>query len=287
MSMHSVFSDPGPYGALLRELSGLEEICTAVNNLVLHYRAEARLMREDRRDEINARWIATILEIDQARHPRPLLAPRPPGDRVAGCCRDHALLAVAALREQGIPARTRVGFNFAPDFRGDHVVAEWWNGTRWQRFDPELQPGSRAFDVRDMETGEGAPFETAAEVWTGHRAGRLDAALYGVAPGSELSGPSFIRMYVIMEALHRIGHEALLWDDVAAGITDADADEIARLLLAADAGDAAADERLERDPRLRYGPTVTQHSPYGNPPVTIELWPFADAYLTARAAIRR
>ncbi|MFI5734043.1 hypothetical protein ACIA49_28265 [Kribbella sp. NPDC051587] len=124
-----------------------------------------------------------------------------------------------------------------------------------------------------METGAGAPFETAAEVWTGYRAGRLDAAMYGVAPGSELSGPGFIRMYVIMEALHRIGHEALLWDDVAMGITDADADEIARLLLAADAGDAAADERLERDPRLRYGPTVTQHSPYGNPPVTIELWP--------------
>jgi hypothetical protein len=187
--------------------------------------------------------------------------------------------AVAALREQETLARTRVGFTgyFAPDFRGDHVVADWWNGTRWQRFDPELEPGSRSFDVRDLPTGEGAPFETAAEVWTGYRAGRLDPARYGVAPGSELSGPGFIRTYVIMEILHRYGHEALLWDEVGTGITDSDADEVARLLRAADAGDLAAEDHLERqfqtDPKLRPAPTVTQLSPYGDPPVTIDLTP--------------
>ena len=106
----SPFSDPGRHGALLRELDGIEEISAMVSNLVLHYRAEADLLLEDRRDEINSRWISTILDLDQQRHPGPLLRPRPPADRVAGCCRDHALLAVAALREQGIPARSRVGF---------------------------------------------------------------------------------------------------------------------------------------------------------------------------------
>lgn len=278
---HSAFSDPGRHGRLLRELSGIEEICTAVSNLVLHYRAEAHLLRDDRRGEINSRWVSTILDLDQARHPRPLLDPRPPGDRVAGCCRDHSLLAVAALREQETPARTRVGFTGyflgPPDFRGDHVVAEWWNGDRWQRFDPELEPGSRPFDVRDLPTGEGALFETAAEVWTGYRAGHLDPARYGVAPSSELSGPGFIRTYVIMEVLHRYGHEALLWDEVGPGITDRDADEVARLLLAADAGDLAAEDHLERrfqtDPKLRPAATVTQLSPYGDPPVTVDLTP--------------
>ncbi|GAB3950904.1 hypothetical protein GCM10029976_086390 [Kribbella albertanoniae] len=272
---HSAFSDPGRHGQLLRDLSGIEEICTVVNNLVLHYRAEEHLLRDDRRDEINLRWISVLLDLDQARHSAPLLHPRPPADRVAGCCRDHALLAVAALREQGIPARTRVGFNVAPDFCGDHVVAEWWNGTRWQRFDPELQPGTRPFDIRDLPTGAGAPFETAAEVWTGYRAGRLDPSRYGVAPGSELSGPGFIRMYVVMEFLHRHGHEALLWDEIGNGITDSDADELARLLLAADAGDASAEDHLERrfqtDPKLRPGSTVIQLSPYGDPPVTVDL----------------
>lgn len=192
---------------------------------------------------------------------------------------DHCLLAVAALREQETPARSRVGVSgyFVADFRGDHVVAEWWNGARWQRFDPELEPGSRSCDVRDLPIGEGAPFETAAEAWTGYRAGRLDPARYGVAPGSELSGPGFIRTYVIMEVLHRYRHEALLWDEVGTGITDSDADEVARLLLAADAGDVAAEDHLERqfhtDPKLRPGPTVTQLSPYGDPPVTIDLTP--------------
>ncbi|MFC9691935.1 transglutaminase-like domain-containing protein [Kribbella sp. NPDC056951] len=272
---HSAFSDPGRHAGLLRELSGIEEICAIANNLVLHYRAEAHLLRDDRRDEINARWISTILDLDQARNPGPLLNPRPPGDRVAGCCRDHALLAVAALREQETPARTRVGFTHAPDFCGDHVVAEHWNGTRWQRFDPELRPGTRPFNIRDFPTGEGSPFETAAEVWTGYRAGRLDPTRYGVAAGSPLSGPGFIRLYVIMEALHRHGQETLLWDGVADGITDADADNLAHLLLAADAGDTTAEDQLEHqvdtDPKLRLGPTVTQVSPYGDPPITIDL----------------
>ena len=133
------------------------------------------------------------------------------------------------------------------------------------------------FDVRDLPTGEGSPFETAAEVWTGYRAGRLDPARYGVAPGSDLSGPGFIRTYVIMAALHRYGYEALLWDEVGTGVTDPDADEVARLLLAADGGDLAAEDHLERqfqtDPKLRSAQTVTQLSPYGDPPITIDLTP--------------
>lgn len=276
---HSAFSDPGRHGPLLRELKGIEEISRAVSNLVLHYRAEAELLREDRGDEINSRWISVILDLDQQRHPRPLLEPRPPGDRVAGCCRDHALLAVAALREQGIPARVRIGFTgyFGPDFRGDHVVAEWWNGDRWQRFDPELEPGTRDFDVRDLATGEGSPFETAAEVWAGYRAGRLDPMRYGVEGVPELTGPGFLRSSVILEVLHRCGHEVLLWDEVDRGIGDGDADELARLLLAADAGDDDAEDHLERrfrtDPLLRPASTITQRSPYGLPPVQVDLHP--------------
>lgn len=275
---HSAFSDPGRHGPLLRELDGIEEICSASTNLVLHYRAEAALMRDERREEIHSRWVETILDLDQARHPGPLLQPRPPGDRVAGCCRDHSLLAVAAFREHGVPARTRVGFTtyFADDgFRGDHVVAEWWNGERWQRSDPELERGSRAFDVRDLPTGEGSPFETAAEAWTGYRAGRLDLTRYGVAGDPNLTGPGFVRLYVIQEVLHRFGHEALLWDGVGDGIRDEDADEFAELLLKADAGDDTAEDRLEHlfrtDKRLTPGGTVIQFSPYGEPPTVVDL----------------
>lgn len=274
---HSPYSDPGRHAALLREPVGLDQIGEAVRNLVLHYRAEADLLPAERRGEINARWVSAILDLDQERHPEPVLAPRPPGDRVAGCCRDHALLAVAMLREQGIPARTRIGFTtyFDPSFHGDHVVLDWWNGERWQRADPELVPGSRDFDVYDLSTGEGALFETAAEVWTGYRAGRLDPQQYGVAGVPALSGPGFIRFYVIMEVYHRYGDELLLWDELGAGVTDQDTDRLAALLIKADAGDEAAETELEQwfrtDPRLRPPATVTQLSPYGEPPVIIDL----------------
>ncbi|MFC9691933.1 hypothetical protein ACFTSF_25510 [Kribbella sp. NPDC056951] len=113
--------------------------------------------------------------------------------------------------------------------------------------------------------------------WTGYRAGRLDPTRYGVAAGSPLSGLGCIRLYVVMEVLHRYGYgyETLLWDGVADGITDADADQISHLLLAADAGDTTAEDHLEHqvdtDPDLRLGPTLTQFSPYGDPPITIDL----------------
>ncbi|TDD58047.1 transglutaminase domain-containing protein [Kribbella antibiotica] len=268
-AQHSAFSDPGSHGHLLRQLSGIEEICAAVTNLGLHYTAEAHLLRADRRHEINARWISTILDLDQARHPRPLLHPRPPADRVAGCCRDHALLAVAALREHQIPARTRVGFTPSPDFCGDHVIAEWWNGTRWQRFDPELQPGSRTFNIRDFPTGEGAPFQTAAEVWTAYRASHLDPTRYGAHPA--LAGPTFIRAAVVHELLHRNAHETLLWDEVGLNLTDPEADELARLLLAADTGNPTAEADVAHHATRLRPTTVTQLSPYGDQPVTVDL----------------
>jgi hypothetical protein len=274
---HTAYSDPGRHAALLREPDGIDEICAAARNLVFHYRGESALLQDDRRDEIHSRWVAVILDLDQERQPGPVSAPRPPGDRVAGCCRDHSLLTVAMLREQGVPARTRVGFAgyFDSSFHHDHVVAEWWNGTRWQRADPELTQENHDFDVRDLPIGEGTPFETAAEVWTGHRAGRIDPTTYGVMPDSEFSGPGFVALYVRQEVNHRYGNELLLWDGIGEGIEDAETDELARLLLAADAGDVKAEERLEQrfrtDPLLRPSDTVIQFSPYGEPSVTVDL----------------
>ncbi|MFC7625350.1 transglutaminase-like domain-containing protein [Microlunatus sp. GCM10028923] len=274
---HTAYTDPGRHAALLREPVGIEEVCRTAGNLILHYRAESNLLREDRKHEVNARWVSVILELDQQRHPGSLLAPRPPGDRVPGCCRDHSLFTVAALREQGIPARTRVGFAgyFGPGFHSDHVVVEWWQGSRWQRSDPELQQQDHPFDVFDLAVGEGAPFPTAAEVWTGYRQGRLDPERYGVFPGSEHVGPPFIKRYVFLEVNHRYGNELLLWDEVGTGVSDEETDRIAALSIKADAGDEGAETELEQrfrgDTRLWPTGTVTQLSPYGEPPVTVDL----------------
>ncbi|ROS72060.1 transglutaminase-like domain-containing protein [Cellulomonas sp. PhB143] len=300
---HSPYSDPGEHAALLRAVppdpaSVHAAACTAV----VHYRAGNPTLTADQEHDVDTRWLAEILGVAAARQAGPLAEPRGLADQVAGCCRDHTLLAVGVLREQGVPARSRVGFAgyFEPGFHHDHVVAEWWDGRRWVRSDPELAAGPPwDFDVHDVPRGPGAPFETAAEVWRAVRSGDADPATYGVAPGlPELGGRGFVRDYVLLELAHRQKDELLLWDlwgpmvpafdggALAPGVPgpgdpayeaefDALADDVAALLVAADAtdgatgGTAAAEaeealaERYASDARLRPGSGVVTASPSG------------------------
>jgi hypothetical protein len=278
---HSAYSDPGRHRRLLADLGAdPSAVCAAARNVIAHYRAEWDELPEQRRHEVDSRWLERILDVDQARRAQPLTAARSVQDRVAGCCRDHTLFVVGALREHGVPARSRIGFAgyFTPGYHHDHVVVEHWSGNRWVRTDPELPDGADlGFDPRDMPTGPGAPFETAAEAWRGHRAGRSDADAYGVWPGSPFCGPELIARYVGFEVAHRFGDELLLWDEWD-GLQAPDPewlDRLAALLVDADAGVAGAEERLAAlyatDPRLRPGATVTQHSPFGLPPRTVDL----------------
>lgn len=195
---HSTYSDPGRHAALVAALPDDVDTLGAVSrNLVAHYRAQVPDLPAERRGEIDSRWVESILTVDQGRHPADLTADRPVAERVAGCCRDHSLLLTGFLRHHGRPARNVVGFAgyFAPPFHHDHVVIEHHDGRRWVRTDPELHDDwPLPFDRHDMPTGAGAPFQTAAEVWTQYRAGTLDPGQYGVAPDApaELRGPGFV-----------------------------------------------------------------------------------------------
>jgi hypothetical protein len=273
---HSEFSDPGRHRARLAALpDDVAALNAASRNVIGHYRAELTELPEERWGEIDSRWLETILDVDARRHDRPLDAARPSADRVAGCCRDHTLFVLGALRERAVPARSRVGFShyFGPDWAYDHVLVEYWAGGRWVRTDPELDPaGDWPFDPLDLPSGPGAPFETAAEAWLRHRAGETDLSRYGVYPGSEFSGPDFVRDYVLRELRHRMSDELLLWDEQA---DVEDVDGLAALLVAADTGPAEADAELraryQADERLRPGRTVEQNSPFGLPPVQVHL----------------
>jgi hypothetical protein len=107
-----------------------------------------------------------------------------------------------------------------------------------------------------------------------------------VAPGSPFSGERFVVGEVFYEVAHSYGDEVLLWDGWGArpavnrpieGDVLTLVDEIADLLLAADAGDAEAEARLYNrylnDARLRPGDAVTWFSPFGEAPVQVTLRP--------------
>ena len=248
-------------------------------NVVVHYRASGvDLPRQTRRD-VDLRWIESILSTDQERHHAPLDKERPVEARVQGCCRDHSLLAVAALRHHNVPARTRVGFAayLVESWHCDHVVVEAWIDGQWRRFDPEFaEPLPALPDPADMPASPDSPFLTAAQVWLGHRAGTLDVTRCGAVEYAALQGEPFVHAKVIGEVAHRFGDELLLWDrwgamnphrfDAPAEDIDL-VDEIAALLIRADTGDASAErdllERYRRDRRLHPGSSVHSISPTG------------------------
>ncbi|SEQ41230.1 transglutaminase domain-containing protein [Microlunatus flavus] len=276
----SRYSAPGRHADRLAALpSDVASLCAASRNVIAHYRAELPDLAEERRHEIDSRWLEVILTVDQQRHPAGLDMPRPSGDRVAGCCRDHSLFVVGALRQRGVPARNRVGFAhyFTPVWASDHVVVELWREGRWQRADPELGRDPR-FDVHDLPVGRAAPFETAAEAWLAWRAGDRDLSTYGVEADRAFSGPGFVWVSVVHEVAHRYGDEMLLWDGW--GVTEEPldtglVDELAQLLVRADAGDDGAEAELwaryHEDDRLHPGSRILTHSPYGLPTRTTDL----------------
>lgn len=288
---HTPYSDPGRNADRIDGLpTDPAELSAVARNVIVHYRASGHELPETSRDDIDARWLERILDLDRARHPTPLTEERPVTERVQGCCRDHTLFCVGVLRQHGVPARSRVGFAgyFLDTWHHDHVVVEAWLDGRWQRFDPEIEAGTPALPTPlDMGTApiDSTGFVTAAQVWAAYRSGDLDPATYGVAPEVPLfAGPRFAFDEVIYEVAHRFGDELLLWDGwgrigvPGSPITEDEAawlDPVVELLLAADAGDEEAERRLldryRADDGLRPGPTVRQESPYGNPAVEVDL----------------
>ncbi|MGI9597129.1 MAG: transglutaminase domain-containing protein [Acidimicrobiales bacterium] len=284
-SAQTGYSDPGRLAELFDAVPPtIEGVSAMARNLVVHYRASGRELPEHSRDDIALRWVEAILDVDRARHDLPLTAERPIEQRVQGCCRDHSLLAVSALRHHGVAARSRVGFTsyILPTWHHDHVIVEAWIGGRWRRFDPEFESPVPALpDPTDIEPWPADRFMTAAQVWLEHRQGRLDVSRFGVDEGLGLDGEWFVHCYVIGEVAHRFGDELLLWDDWGmmyfGDAEPADGpslperheltDRVARLLVEADGEDLDAERELlalyRIDDRLHPGRLIRSISPNG------------------------
>jgi hypothetical protein len=172
---------------------------------------------EERKRESQLRRLDHMLACMKARDARPLATPREPAQRSIGVCRHFTVLLVAALRDQGIPARTRVGFGsyFNPGKYEDHWVSEYWNAEqkRWILVDAQLDEVQSSFLKIDFDPLD-VPrdrFIVAHDAWQRCRAGEWDAGNFGISI-VPLHGLWFIASDLIRDAAALNGVESLPWD---------------------------------------------------------------------------
>jgi Transglutaminase-like superfamily len=263
---HSPFTDPGRFAGFLETLpTEVPAVCKALQGIVVHYVGSGIQFTPERLEQIDSRRVENILARLSNEADTSLNLPRAPDRCFVGCCRDFSTVFVAAMRARGVPARTRIGFApyLRPDFNHDHVVAEYWNGSRWVMVDPQIPPGFAPFDVQDIPAGR---FVTASSAWRAWRHGELNADLYGVAPQLPYRGDWFIRNYVVLELAALNKYETLLWDQwgVMSGELTGDLeliDRAADTLLRGDWNEVRAlhDATLE----FQVSDSVTCYSPTG------------------------
>ena len=215
------YAEPGPLtglgGFAPKVLEGLGndpvQVCMPVHLLVVQPEAAKDLgLGEARLGERNLRPAARILGALLALNPVPVVAGRPPAQRVVGTCRHFALLSYAFLRYGEIAARVRCGFAtyFQPGQGLDHWITEFRNGDgRWVRIDSEVLGGTVLDHPEDLRSGE---FLSGGEAWAAFRRGEIDAAQFGVY-GTGNWGAAEIRGNAVKDlaALNKV--EMLPWDE--------------------------------------------------------------------------
>jgi len=192
-------------------------LADTIHHLLVHQhwaRRYAVAETAERRAQVQLRSVPDMLDALLAIDDSPLHEPRPPQLRLMAVCRHYSVLAVAALRANGIPARARCGFGmyFTPRKGVDHWIVEIWTGQRWQAADFQIDALQRQrlrlrFDPLDQPAGR---FLSAGEAWQLCRNGRANPADFGFA---DEGGFFFIAMNIVRDLAALRGHEMLPWDD--------------------------------------------------------------------------
>ena len=218
-SQHGQMSNPGIYVSAYEQLpKKIDELVKVVQAVTIHIFWAERYgftVPPERMGELQLRSIekrlARTLELDQ----HPLNEPRTPAKKLIGNCRDHSLLLVSMLRQQGIPARARCGFGayFMPNHYEDHWVAEYWNSdeNRWILVDAQLDTLQRealniSFDALDVPRDQ---FIVGGKAWQICRAGRADPDSFGIF---DMHGMGFIRGNLVRDVAALNKTEMLPWD---------------------------------------------------------------------------
>ena len=252
----------------------LAKQCEVVQGVLVHRDMAPWLydlkLTEEQRDDGHVRPLAQMLNRIHALDDRPLTIARDPAHRMPTVCRHFSLLLSAILREHGIPARARCGFGayFNAGKFEDHWVCEYWNArqARWILVDAQMDPIQRkafklAFDPLDVPRDA---FIIAGDAWQRCRAGRADAANFGLTHVG-MAGLWFIAGNVVRDFASLNRMEALPWDvwglmqmrdDAFTDEMKALLDRVAALTLAGDEAFPEIRHLYESDERLRMPPVV-------------------------------
>jgi Transglutaminase-like superfamily len=278
----SFITDPGEYANLYTDLShDIDGLCRVVQGLIIHYRGGEMFnhtIPDERKVEIDMRYVPQMLARIQELDARPLTEERPPERRFVGCCRDFATLFCSMARYRGIPTRTRIGFAayFNPTFNHDHEIAECWDADeqRWRLVDPEMsflhvRENKIAFDVHDVPRDQ---FMVGGLVWQQCRSGQADPNLFGVDPDSDIKGMWFIQDNLILDLAAQNKKELLLWDSwglmLKQELSDDDRvllDKLATLTQGGNDTFAEMQAVYENDARLRVPPVIMKFGPVAEP----------------------
>jgi Transglutaminase-like superfamily len=212
-------SDPGRHAALFKGLPrDASALAKVVHGLLIHQHiapAYGMTLSRDQQIQPHVRAVEKMLDDIITRDDRPLSALRATNERQVGVCRHFALLHVAMLRTQGIPARARCGFGayFEKGKYVDHWVTEYWNEgkNRWILFDAQIDDRQRelfriGFDTADVPRDQ---FVVAGDAWLRCRGGRADPKAFGIF---DMHGLWFIAGNIVRDVAALNNREMLPWD---------------------------------------------------------------------------
>jgi len=214
-----LITDPKEFKPLLDGLpTDIPALVKVVQGLMLHvFWAERYGMQlsEERKQEVELRWLPRMLKRIVELDDRPLTEARPLDKKLVGNCRDHSVLMTAMLQHQGVPARARCGFGayFWPNHFEDHWVCEYWQAgeQRWVMVDAQLDQLQcdvlkPPFDTLDVPHDQ---FITGGLAWQLCRSGRADPDCFGIF---DMHGLPFVLGNLLRDFLALNQIEILQWD---------------------------------------------------------------------------
>jgi hypothetical protein len=212
-------TDPQDQVHLLADLpTDISSLVKVVQGVMVHIFWAERYgltLSDERKDEVNLRFIPKILARITELDPQPLTVARSLDRKFVGNCRDHTTLLCSILRQQGVPARARCGFGayFNPGTYEDHWVCEYWNAEqqRWIMVDAQLDQFQRdslkiTFDPLDVPPDQ---FVSGGRAWRMIRSGEVAPEMFGIFDwrGQWFAQNDLVRDFL---ALNKI--ELLPWD---------------------------------------------------------------------------